>query len=231
MAQVEYIWMRMNNIALIRASVVAAAVVTATGCTYAPPEDHASVVQVVSRGDSYEALVVVRHERFRRPTRLSAWPDGGKRRVLDQQSLQYLVHAESRSVTMLARQEAPDSLWESFGAGIRGLEGDSVAYIVLTGCPKGGECHPPLQQSIVLRLSKGGVMQRVKEVPAGAALPGTMAARREGERNYVRFGTNGDTVTARFTEGEANMPLFVVHSDGSLTGVPDQRLTPAPERD
>ncbi|MDH3223371.1 MAG: hypothetical protein OEO23_06615, partial [Gemmatimonadota bacterium] len=86
----------------------------------------------------------------------------------------------------------------------------------LTGCPRGGECHPTLQRAVTYRLSLSGQVSRVDSVPPAAGLPGQTEARRPGEQNYVRFGTAGDTVTARFEPGAEAVRLFWVNPAGVL---------------
>lgn len=210
-------WLRARPMAAsIVRSLLSVVVALAGACTYGPVEHSASVTQVVRLGDTHRAIIVLRLDTFRRPTRLSAFPDGGKWRYSARGSAQYLVDALGRDVALLAEQDAPSDVWESFDSRIVGLEGDSVGYLRLTGCPKGGECHPALQHSRVYRLSVRGNLGAVDSVPDGAGLPGQMAARRPNEQNYVRFGTIGDTVTGRFEEGGEGRPLFWVRSDGSL---------------
>lgn len=194
--------------------------VLAAACTYGPEEHTASVTQILRLGDTFRAIVVVRHDTFRRPTGLSAFPDGGRWRYSERGSAQYLVDARGRHVALLSEQEASTEVWESFGTRIAGLQDDSVAYLRLSGCPKGGECHPALQRSTTYRLTVHGELSRVDSIPADAGLPGQMAARRAGEQSYVRFVTMGDTVAARFEEGGEPEPLFLVRSDGSLQVLP-----------
>lgn len=196
------------------------AVTLALACTYGPPEHRVTVEQVVRLGDTYQALVVVRHDTFRPPTGLSAFPDGGKARYERRGSATHWIDARSLTSRLLIRVEAPDSVWESHGARIAGLGGDSVAYLRLTGCPRGGECYPGIDRTAVFRLTLSGGVTRVDSVPAGTGLPGSMAARAPGEQAYVRFGTRGDSVTARFEEGVERRVLFRAGPGGSLTAIP-----------
>ena len=193
-------------------------VVTAliSACTYAPPEQRATLEQVVRVGDSDRALVLVRHDTYRRPTGLAAFPDGGRWRFEARSTTQYLVEARSREVRMLARQDAPQEVWESFDAHVVGVQGDTAAWIRLTGCSRGGECHPALQRSLVHRLSLSGGATPVEAVPPGVTLPPQRAGRRPDEADYVRFSTRGDTVFARFAEGAELEPLVRLEPDGSL---------------
>ena len=148
-----------------------------TACTYGPAEDSARAVQIVPLHDSFAAIVVVRYDRYRRPTGLNTFPDGGKWRYESRSAYEYLIDADARTVEPLGSQGARDDVWESFDAHVRGLEGDSVAFLALTGCPRGGECHPGLDETELLRVSLDGTSTPVSEVPPSVALPGTMARR------------------------------------------------------
>ena len=194
-------------------------VLLAATCTYAPEERRVVIEQIVRVGESYHGLVTVVAERFQRPTGLAAFPDGGKARVHERVATLYLVDASTRTHSTLTIQPAADSLWESFSARVAGLEADTVAYFRMTGCPRNGECHPRLQVVRTLRVTMTGEVQVVEGIPDDATLPGVMLARREGEDRFVRFGTDGHVVRARFDENGPFEPLFEVRADGSLSGI------------
>lgn len=62
-----------------------------------------------------------------------------------------------------------------FGDGydaLRAIEADSLAHLASPVCPRGGECHPPLQRTELLRVTSEGEAGEVAEIPAGAGLPG-----------------------------------------------------------
>lgn len=193
--------------------------VLATACTYGPEEERVVLGQIVGVGDSYEALVVIQYERFRPPTGLTAFPDGGKARILERWARLYSLDASERSASLLTEQAAPDSLWESFSVSVQGLAGDSISYLRLTGCPRNGECHPRLQNSLLLSVSREGSVRAVADIPSDALLPGVMLARRPGEEHYVRFSSEGSTITARFEKHGPFAPLMRLGSDGSLTTI------------
>jgi len=195
------------------------AALAATACTYGPEEERVVLGQMIGVGDSYKALIVTHYERFRPPTGLAAFPDGGTARVLERRARLYLVDASERTASILTEQAAPDSLWESFSLSVRGLVGDTVSYVTLTGCPRNGECYPELRNSLALRVSMSGDVQAVPDVPTNARLPGVMLARREGEERYVRFSSDRETVTVRFEEDAEYGPLLQVGPDGSLTPI------------
>jgi hypothetical protein len=194
-------------------------VLLAAGCTHGPEEQRVVVGQIVRVGESDQALVTIQYERFQRPTGLNAFPDGGKARVYERIARLFLVNAVERTYATLMVQAAPDSLWESFNAGVGGVEADSVFFLHMTGCLRGGECYPQLQNALTLRISMNGTVRTVRGVPATARLPGVMLARRPGEERYVRFSTNGNVLTARFVEDGPFKPIFEVLDDGSLASI------------
>ena len=198
-----------------RGLLLCASAVLLAACTYAPPEERIRILQVIRVGDARRAIAVVQHEEVRRPTGLSTFPDGGRWRTLRRRGIAFLLDAGSREISVLATLDAPDELWESFTPWLAGLEGDSVAYLRLTGCPRGGECHPALQRQRAVRVVLGGDVRPVADIPSGVGLPGTMLAREPGEVRYVRFSTNADTITARFEEDGPYVPLFRIRVDGT----------------
>lgn len=195
------------------------AVLAAASCSYGPEQDRVALGQIIGLGDSYQALIVTQYERFRPPIGLTAFPDGGRAQVLERQARLYLVDASERTASVLTELTAPDSLWESFSLSVRGLVGDTVSYVALTGCPRNGECDPELLGSVLLRVSTSGEVRDVTDVPANARLPGVTLGRRDGEVHYVRFSSEGDMVTARFEEGASYQPILQVRPDGSLLPV------------
>jgi hypothetical protein len=199
-----------RGVAAKQACLFGSLVLLAIGCTYGPIEERATVDQIVRLGDSYQAIAVIKHVVFQRPTGLSAFPDGGRWRLHEQRAREFLLDAEACSALPLASQEAPDSLWQSFDAHIVGVEGDSAVYVKLTGCPRNEECYAATRQALV-RLSRAGSVRSVERVPPAAVLPGVMLARAPGEERYVRFGTSGldwtrnlSAAWPRFPDGQSD---------------------------
>jgi hypothetical protein len=191
-------------------------------CGYGPVEEAAGVTHLIRLGDSYRAVLVVRQRVFQQPTgSLNTFPNGGNARVLERRTLQYLIDAEEGVATLLASQEAPDSMWEGFTAYVHGVEGDSAVYVRLTGCPRapGGECHEALRKKAFFRLTASGRVRDVPFVPSDVRLPPSRGSRAPGERNYVRFGTSGDTITAKLEEDGPYRAIFLLQPDGRLPGI------------
>jgi len=188
----------------------------AASCTWDPAQEAARITHVVRLGDSYRAVLVVQQEVVRPPTGISTFPDGGIPRYLSRGTRAYLLDAQERRVTLLASQDAPDSMWVGFTAHVQGVEGDSAVHLRITGCPRGGECHDALQKTRFLRLSVSGRTMEVDTVPPGVVLPAVQGSRAVGERNYARFSTVRDTITVRLEEGGPFRAMFVLRADGSV---------------
>lgn len=191
-----------------------------SACTYGPPRERSVTGQIVKLGDSYAALVLINHERLREPTGLSAFPDGGKARILEKRATIYHVDATPAKASRVAGFKATDDRWESFSVWVAGIDEDGTVHVRQNGCPRGQACGPDRIRSTYWRLHLDGRLEPIPELPPTARLPGVMLARRPGERNYVRFSTSGDTITARFDEGGSPEPVFSVAPDGSLHPIP-----------
>ena len=174
------------------------------------------VEQVTAVPDSYRAYVVVSHDVFREPTGLSAFPDGGRAKFVTRSTRQYVVDSEARTVRAVMMHEASDSVWESYGGGVTGIVGDSVTYFTLHGCPRGGECYPPLTSFLVYRVPVAGEIERVGQMPPGVGLPGASVARHAGEQRYVRYSIRNGQVTARFIDDGPYEPVFEATIGGEL---------------
>lgn len=205
-----------GDVHAFRRGVAVLATCLVPGCTYGPDLQRATIDQVVRIGDSYRAVVLVRHDTYQLPTGLSAFPDGGKWRYSVRKAAQYLVDARTAEQWQLAEQDAPDELWESFGAWIAGLDDDSALYVRLNGCRRGGECWGDLVSRRSYRVSMHGALEPIDSIPIDARLPASMGMRSPDERAYVRFETKADTLLARFEENGTPRPLFRVRPDGSL---------------
>jgi hypothetical protein len=191
----------------------------AAGCSYGPEEELVRLEQIVAYPDSYLAIASVRYDRFRTPTGLNAFPDGGKALVLERRGVHYLLDGRARTVRLLLDRDAPDELWESFHSRVAALEGDSVVYLSMTGCPRGGECWGDLVGQRFHRMELAGEPVGVDRVPDGLGLPGEMLARRQGEVNFIRWSQDWDSVTVRLVDDGPFEPAFVFVDGGGLTPI------------
>lgn len=197
------------------------------GCTYGPPEERHRVRSVFRLPDTHRVLVAVSHVRYRPPTGLSRFPNGGVPRYLEKKVTVYSGDVSVPRLTTVDTLAAPRSVWQGLGVDFVGWDGRH-AYLQLHGCPAGrdgcfgrsGDSIVSVSRGVPFRLRPDAPPERVDAVPEGAGLPGQSAAPMPGERNYTR-------VRSRLTEGveartEAGGPYRLVYrlrEDGSLEAV------------
>lgn len=197
------------------------------GCTYGPPEERHRVESVFRVPDTHRVLVAVSHVRYRPPTGLSRFPDGGVPRYLEKK---VTVHAGDVSVprlTTLDTLPAPRSVWQGLDVGFRGWDGRH-AYLQLHGCPAGrdgcfgrsGDSIVSVSRGVPFRVRPDARPERVDAVPGGGGLPGQSLAPMPGERSYTRVRSRlAEGVEARTEPGAPFRPVYRLRDDGSLETV------------
>ena len=195
---------------------VGALVLASTSCTYGPEVHAAGIEQAVHVPDTRTALVVVRRDVLRRPTGLAAFPDGGRVRYVTREAFLYRVDALARSATRLHSLNAPGDLRGSFRAWVRGLEGDTLAYYEIAGCPESRPCRPEVETALWFAVRGDGRVDALADAPQDPSLPGVMLAARPGEEHFLRVSATAEVLRVRLDPGAPFTPLFRVQSDGSL---------------
>ena len=101
---------------------------------------------VALKPDGSLAAVVVRYERSRPATGLSAFPDGGTSRVLLQRADFYVVSVKPRGLLHRSELTPHPNQRVSFEPHLLGWAGEAV-YLQIQGCPgtPGDECYGPLR--------------------------------------------------------------------------------------
>ena len=128
---------------LYRAAIVIS--VLLAGCTYGPVKERAEIINGWISTDSSTLYTAVRKSNTREPTGLSTFPDGGSSLILSQEVRIFRSDLVKGSTTLLKIFPAPDTVWESFEPRIWSVAEENV-YVLLTGCPKGGECFGSLNK-------------------------------------------------------------------------------------
>jgi hypothetical protein len=194
---------------------VGATLFLTASCTYGPPEDRA-VAHALRVPDTRTFLLSVHHERFRPPTGLSAFPDGGTTRTLLHELRFYRADAESGTARLWASMPAPRRLWSAFSVSMVGAAPDTL-YAALSGCP-GNECWGDLRERVLYRVTAEGAALEVDSVPVRHRPGGGMEAPRPGEVNYMRIGSiHRDSITVRMSyPAEDRRTLFRILPAGEL---------------
>lgn len=120
-------------------------VVFLAGCTYGPAQERAEIINGWISTDSSALYVAVRKSSSREPTGISKFPDGGKRLLISQELRIFRSDLRTGVTTLVKVLPTPDTVWESFEPRIWSVTQEGV-YVLLTGCPKGGECYGPLNR-------------------------------------------------------------------------------------
>lgn len=180
------------------------AIASVAACTYGPEQDHVNVQNVALAPDGSRVAVIVKYERHRPATGLTAFPDGGVPRVLIQRADLYVVDLRSRTLVYGGELPAPADHRVSFNPWLIGWDGDML-YFTVIGCPgsPGDECYGPLVQRSVFTLS-----------PAGRIAPGSVSAipvlttSRRHASEYLDVGAEPYGVSIGTRLGAARSPLM-----------------------
>lgn len=117
-------------------------------CTYGPPVEQRAIINVAVQPGTTTAAVMVRYQKLQPPTGLTAFPDGGVPRMLEQRAELYVIDLGTGRVLGHSSRPAPDDRRVSFEPWVLGWE-DGHIDVQATGCPgrDGGECYGTLRQA------------------------------------------------------------------------------------
>jgi hypothetical protein len=205
-----------------RLTLLLAALQSATACTYGPPEDR-SVAHVARIPGRAELIALIHHERFRRPTGLSAFPDGGVTRSLLHEILVYRADARTGEAELWAHVKVPAAL-RSVSVGLGGIAVDTV-YLTVSGCSGAGtECRADQREYRFQRVTRDAVVASVEHIPDRHRPRGGSVAPMPGERDYLRVGgVQRDSLTVRLSyPSEERVTLFRIRPTGELEPVHDR---------
>lgn len=204
-----------------------AVALSVAGCTYGPPEERHRVESVFRVPDTHRVLVAVSHVRYRPPTGLSRFPNGGVPRYLEKKVTVHAGDVSVPRVTTLDTLPAPQSVWQGLDVGFTGWDGRH-AYLQLHGCPAGrdgcfgrsGDSIVSVSRGVPFRVRPDAPPEPVDAVPEAAGLPGQSLAPMPGERNYTRVRSRlAEGVEARTEPGGPYRLVYRLGDDGSLEAV------------
>jgi hypothetical protein len=92
------------------------------GCTYDPPTWHYRVENAMPQPRDHRFAVMILATQSQAPTGLSAWPDGGKARVLRQTAKLWLCDPERGAARLMALVERPKAIRSEYAAWIVGWD-------------------------------------------------------------------------------------------------------------
>jgi hypothetical protein len=168
-----------------------AALLGFAGCTHGPPQLRAKVENARLGPNGRFIAVAVDYEKYRPPTGINAFPNGGVPKVLEKEARVYLCDLATMTVTRLAAIEPSAPIRVSFSAWIAGWEDGEIIFR-LTG--RAGTALADYEKKLneeVYRVDRAGgalpiarVPQHLLKAPRGGGGP-------------IEVGSGFDTVTVK----------------------------------
>ncbi|MFW6201408.1 MAG: hypothetical protein ACOC8B_02440, partial [Gemmatimonadota bacterium] len=147
-------------------------------------------------------------------TGLSAFPNGGRERVLEQAVVLYRVDVATDDVVRVARIEAPEDLRNTFDVHILGWRGERW-YFMLSGC-SGEQCHPDLRRFRYFVVAPDGTIRPLAARPGDLDQPPGMIARAPGEEVYMRVSSDFGSIRVRTEEEGPFVVRYTLNDSGEL---------------
>ena len=138
----------------------------ALACGHGEPVERASIQNVAVQPGTNLLAALVKYERFRPPTGLSAFPDGGVPQVLELRADLYRLDAASAAVLGRTSIQASSRNRVAFEPWIAGWQDDTL-YLSIRGCPgkPGDECYGRLVQRSLYRIGPDGAAVEISRFP------------------------------------------------------------------
>jgi hypothetical protein len=157
------------------------------GCTYGPVQERAEIINGMISTDSSALYVAVRKSSSRQPTGVSKFPDGGSPLVISQELRIFRCELRTSVTTLAKALPTPDTVWVHFEPRIWSVAQEGV-YVLLTGCPKGGECYGPLNRREMYLFNLQGRSLKINSVtePPRSAEPYSMTVSVYSDRIEIR---------------------------------------------
>jgi hypothetical protein len=187
-----------GTLGTLRRLVAVGATLLSAACTYAPPEVRVRTRNVAVSPDGEFLAAMVEYERFRRPTGLAAFPDGGVTKKLEQRADLYVVALGPRSMVFEGSVPVPRDRLGAAGPWLTGWTADHRVFFRATG-PTGSSLHA---------YRVGGAI--TEAVTAEGAV---LEARIIGPSTYLSAGTEPYGVSVSRQAGAQREPLLTFVGD------------------
>lgn len=179
-------------------------------CTYGPTREVTRIENADERFNTHTFAVALSWQRFRDPTGLSRFPDGGSRLVLAEAALFYVCDADSSTARILARIPRPKGMESGFSPWIVGWGNDCV-YAKLTGRRHSWRRGAVGDVNLRLyRIGLDGTHARVDALPDSVRLGTETGIYLPGERTFLRVGTATDSIDVTLEPGGSRRRAFGV---------------------
>ncbi len=186
------------------------------GCTYGPVQERATIATVEERFNTHTLAVALNWTRYRDPTGLSAFPDGGLPRVLAEEARFFLCDADSHVARLVARILKPHEMESGFSGWIAGW-GPNCFYASVSGRRyswRHGAVGPVNRR--FYRIGLDGTVSKMSGIPDGVQREPETGINLPGETTFLRASASSDRIDLRLAEGRGYVAWFEVHRDGTI---------------
>ncbi len=192
-----------------------------SSCSYGPPLTRAHVANAMAKPDSHSIAVAVKYQKFREPTGVNSFPNGGIPKILDQKAKIYVCNANTaqmKRVACIAPEESVRLAWEPW---ILGWIGDTL-YFQVSGQP--GTTLKDIQNArpVVYSIDTDGRVSQETEAPTTLEFQNNTGPLPQG--TFVRISKGHDTIDVRTENTDRLRTLFKAEAnDGELVPVIDSK--------
>lgn len=174
------------------------------------------IATVEERFNTHVLAVALNWTRYRDPTGLSAFPDGGSPRVLVEEARFFVCDADSHTARLVARIPKSRDMESGFSGWIAGW-GPDCFYATVSGRRyswRHGAVGPVNRR--FYRVGLDGAISRLDRVPDGVQRQPETGIKLAGETTFLRASANSTRIDLRLAEGGSYVAWFEVHPDGTI---------------
>ena len=208
-------------------ALASAAIAWIPACTYGPIQEHTRIENLRERFNTHMFAAALHWQRFREPTGLSQFPDGGIRMVLRQAALIYVCDADSSTARLLARIPAPRNMEDGFTPWIVGW-GNAELYVSLTGYPMSWipGASAPSRRKLLYRIGLDGSCVRISALPDLAQHGTAIGIYAPGETMFLRASPSSYDIDVALEPMNYRKGAFTVdQARGTLEPTPPRART------
>lgn len=173
--------------------------------------------------DSHRVLIAVSHDRYRPPTGISRFPNGGVPQYLDKKVVVYAGEVSVPRLRTLDTLSVSRSVWQGLSVGFYRWDGRH-AYLQLHGCPaqangcfdSHGDSVSTLSRNIWFRVRPGARPERIDSVPRSSGLSNGSVAQEPDEQHYPRVRLVSSGVEVQSEPDGSYRLVYRLQENGSL---------------
>jgi len=188
-----------------------------SSCSYGPPVTRAHVANVRAKPDSHSIAVAVKYQKFREPTGVNSFPNGGIPKILEQKAKIYVCDADTAQVRRVACVTPEESVRLGWAPWILGWIGDTL-YFQVTGQPGTTLKDIKSASPIVYSIDADGRVSQQTEAPKSLEFQNNTGPLPQG--TFVRISNGHTTIDVRTENTDRLRTLFKTdNKDGELVPI------------